>query len=123
MHPVGVRARATAALLVGERPAAVARDLGVPAGTVRSWKRRIKTGGVATLKKGDAGPLILAYLEASLGSLIAQARRLSDPEALRETPAGELAALFGALFDRTMRALELAPVAVGPGGRDPPPRE
>lgn len=33
-----LRARGLAALLVGDRPAAVARAADVPEGTVRSWK-------------------------------------------------------------------------------------
>ena len=108
-HSPDVRARATAALLVGERPAAVARNLGVPEGTVRSWKHRIKIGKSATLKKGEFGGLLFEHLKAMLRSLIAQARHLADTDLLRKIPAGELAVLFGTLFDRTMRVLEMAP--------------
>ena len=50
-----LRARGIAALLCGERPAVVARELGVPEGTVRSWKHRAKRRGIATLKKGTSG--------------------------------------------------------------------
>jgi hypothetical protein len=38
-----LRVQGVAALLCGERPAVVARELGVPEGTVRSWKHRAKT--------------------------------------------------------------------------------
>lgn len=107
-HAPEIRARGMVALLVGERPAVVARDLGVPEGTVRSWKHRLKNGTVATLKKGAFGGFLLEHLEASLRSLIAQSERLSDPEVLRQMSASELAILFGTLFDRTMRMLELS---------------
>jgi hypothetical protein len=102
-----------AALLAGERPAVVSRDLGVPGGTVRSWKHRLKNGTVATLKKGDFGKLLLEHLEASLRSLITQAERLADPGVLEGMRAGELAIFFGAHFDRTLRILELAPSIFG----------
>ena len=48
-------ARGIAALLYGERSAVVARGLGVPEGTVRSWKHRTKRRRIATLKKGTSG--------------------------------------------------------------------
>jgi hypothetical protein len=116
-HSASVRAKATAALLVGERPAAVARDLGIPEGTVRSWKHRLKKGRSATLKKGDFGPLLMEHLLATLRSLIEQSRRLQDPKVLREIPTRELAVLFGTLFDRTMRMLEMVPAVARLGGR------
>ena len=108
-----------AALLVGERPAAVARDLGVPEGTVRSWKHRLKKGRVATLKKGAFGGLLLEHLEGLLRSLISQSEHLREPGVLRAMRAKERAILFGVLFDRTMRMLELAPALLrdrGGGG-------
>lgn len=115
-HASGVRAQATAALLVGERPAVVARDLGIPEGTVRSWKHRIKTGKSATLKKGYVGGLLMEHLRAMLRSLTEQSRMMRDAGFLKEIPAGELAVFFGMLFDRTMRMLELAPAfGIGDG--------
>ena len=102
-----VRARGLAALLAGERPAAVARALGVPEGTVRSWKHRLKHGQIATLKKGAFGDLWGEHLEAALLSLIEQSKHLADPRVVREMRAGDLAGVFGQLFDRTLRAWEL----------------
>ena len=116
-HAPDVRARATAALLVGGRPAAVARDLGVPEGTVRSWKHRIKNGQSATLKKGEFGGLLMEHLRAMMVSLIEQSRMLQDPKVLREIPAGQAAVLFGTLFDRTMRMLEMLPAVDRLGDR------
>ena len=110
-----LRARGIAPLLCGERPAAVARDLGVPEGTVRSWKHRTKGRGIATLKKGDSGALLTAHLEALIRSLMAQSRELSVRWS--ELGAGDLALTFGLLFDRTLRMLELMKGARGRGVR------
>jgi transposase len=110
-----LRARGTAALLCGERPVVVARDLGVPEGTVRSWKHRAKNRGIATLKKGDFGVLLTKHLEALIHSLLAQSRELSGRWS--EVGAGDLAITFGVLFDRTMRMLELQEIARGEGVR------
>ena len=101
------RARGLAALLAGERPASVARALGVPEGTVRSWKYRLKRERIATLKKGPFGDLLGEHLEAALRSLIEQSKHLADPRVVREMRAGDLAVVFGQLFDRTLRAWEL----------------
>jgi hypothetical protein len=110
-----LRARGLAALLCGERPAAVARDLGVPEGTVRSWKHRAKGRGFATQKKGDCGALLSEHLEALIRSLLAQSRELSGRWA--EMSARELALAFGLLFDRMLRMLELHEGVTGGEGR------
>ena len=68
-----------------------------------------KKGGGAT----PFGALLLVHLETTLRSLIAQAEHLSEPAVLRAMGAGDLAVLFGTMFDRTMRALELAPAFFG----------
>ena len=103
------KAAAMAALLAGGRVREVARDFGVPEGTVKSWRHRLKNGRVATLKKGEFGGLLSEHLEATLRSLTEQSGHLSDPDVLRGMRAGEAAVFFGTLFDRTMRMLELAP--------------
>jgi len=97
----------------------VARAHGVPEGTVKSWRHRLKNGRVATLRKGAKGAfgaLLMEHLEATLLSLIAQSRHLSDPDVLRGMRAGEAGVFFGTLFDRTMRMLELAPALLGDRG-------
>ncbi len=115
------KAAAMAALLAGGRVRQVARDFGVPEGTVKSWRHRLKNGRVATLKKGakgEFGGLLLEHLDALLRSLTEQSGHLSDPDVLRGMRAGEAAVFFGTLFDRTMRMLEFAPALLrgeGPG--------
>ncbi len=125
-YPKETKARALAALLTGERSAVIARDLGVPEATVRSWRYRLKNGQTATLKKGNFGDLLFDYLETELRSLIAQSRHLADPELLEKTRAGELAIVAGTLFDRTWRMLEfrrIPALEIGePGRHDTPKR-
>lgn len=108
------KASALAALLTGERPAVVARAFGVPEGTVRSWKHRLKTGGVATLKKGELDEMLFEYLEATLRSLVAEASHLVEGDRFREMRADELGIFFGVLFDRTFRMLEMWESVWGP---------
>jgi hypothetical protein len=110
-----LRASGLAALLCGERPAVVARDLGVPEGTVRSWKHRAKGRRFATLKKGDFGALLAEHLGALIRSLLAQSRELSAR--WPEMGAGDLALAFGLHFDRTLRMLELHESVTGGEGR------
>ena len=110
-----LRARGIAALLCGERPAVVARNLGVPEGTVRSWKHRAKSHGNATLKKGDFGALLTTHLEALIRPLLAQSHELSGRWS--EMGAGDLAITFGVLFDRTLRMLEIREGIWGRGVR------
>lgn len=114
-HAAVLRAQGVAALLCGERPAVVARDLGVPEGTVRSWKHRTKSRVIATLKKGDFGALLTQHLETLIRSLLAQSCELSGRRF--EMGARELALAFGLLFDRTIRMLELHKDTWGRGVR------
>lgn len=112
-YPPEAKARAIAALLLGGRPRVVAREHGIPESTVTTWRHRLKTGKLRHEKKGggrsDFGDLLMECLEASLRSLIAQSQRMRDPEWIRRQPAGEIAVLFGILFDSTFRILELLP--------------
>jgi transposase-like protein len=106
------KARAIASLLVGERPRVVARKFAIPESTVTTWRHRLKNGKLRHEKKdaeGSPGGLLLDYLEALLRTLAADSERLADPDALREIPPGQLAVIYGTLFDRTLRMLELAP--------------
>ncbi|MEJ7815476.1 MAG: helix-turn-helix domain-containing protein [Rubrobacter sp.] len=107
------KARALAGLLCGERVRVVSRQHGIPEGTVKSWRHRLKTGRMQPEKKGRAGGLLLEHTRALLRSLIVQGGHPSDPERIREVPAKELAIFWGTLFDRTMRMLELYPALSG----------
>jgi transposase len=100
-----LRARGIAALVCGARPAVVARDLGVPEGTVRSWKHRTKNRGIATLKKGNFGTLLTTHLETLIRSLMVDSDELSGR--CSELGAHDMAITFGVLLDRTFRMMEL----------------
>lgn len=113
------KAAALAALLVGGRVCVVAREHDIPLNTVKTWRRRLRTGQLKPEKKGTGrgaavplGPLLSKYLEASVRSLIAQSREFSNHERVREMNAGEVAIFHGTLFDQTMRTLELLPPLV-----------
>jgi hypothetical protein len=86
----------------------------MPEATVRTWKRRLKTAKGETLKKGDFGALLSEHLRVLIRPLIVQSRELS--ERWPGMGAGDLAFVFGLLFDRTMRMLELQEAARGEGG-------
>ena len=112
-YPPEAKARAVAALLLGGRPRVVAREHGIPESTVTTWRHRLKTGKLRHEKKGggrsDFGELLMEHLEASLRSLIAQSEQAADPEWIARQRAGDLAVLFGILFDGTLRTFELLP--------------
>jgi hypothetical protein len=110
-----LQARGIAAPICGERPAVVARGLGIPEGTVRSWKHRTKNRGIATLKKGNFGDLLTEHLEALIRSLLVQSGELSGRWS--ELGAGDAALAFGLLFDRTMRMAEFREDVWGRGVR------
>jgi transposase-like protein len=83
------KARALAGLLCGERVRVLSRRHGIPEGTVKSWRHRLKTGRMQPEKKGRAGNLLLEHTRALLRSLIVQGGHLSGPARIQEIPAKE----------------------------------
>lgn len=112
----GTRGTALAALLAGNTPRRVAEEHGIPLNTVKSWRRRLKRGEIAMLhpKKGNDG-LMHEYIESVLRSLIAQSSTLQDREWIQRQGAGAVALLYGIVFDRTIRSLELLSSVTGDG--------
>lgn len=104
-----VKAQALAALLAGGRPCVVAREHGIPESTVRTWRRRLRTGRLGRGKNSVVGRHLLGYLEESLRALTVQCQLLADPDRLHELRAGEVAILHGKMFDRSIRILEMMP--------------
>ncbi len=109
------KAAALAALLVGGRVCVVAREHGIPENTIKTWRRRLRTGQLKPEKKGTGNgagvslePLLYEYLETLISSLVSQSREFVDSGRFREMRADKVAILYGTLFDQTMRALELA---------------
>ncbi len=111
------KAAVMAALLTGQSISEVAREYRIPAGTVKSWRAKLKDDDqpVATQKKEAVGALLVEYVRESLITLTEQAVAFRDPEWVKEQPAGDLAVLHGVLSDKTVRILE----AMGSGGGDP----
>lgn len=105
-----IKAQALAALLAGQAPAQVAASLGIPIGTLKSWKSRQKNGDavavVATEKREQIGALLLDYLVMTLETLKVQQQVFADEEWLRKQSASEVAVLHGVSVDKVVRLLE-----------------
>lgn len=116
-YPPKLKARALVALLLGNTPGYVAEDLGIPKETVRTWRRRLRSGEMELhlepQKKGAPGDQFIAYLEQALRTLTVQSVHLADPDRLRTLNAEEAGILHGIMADKTIRILELIP-ATGP---------
>lgn len=110
----GIKGAVLAALLAGNTPRRVAEEHGIPLNTVKSWRRRLKRGQIAMLhpKKGNDG-LMHEYIESVLRSLIAQSSVIQDREWIHRQSAGTIALLYGIVFDRTTRSLELLSSVTG----------
>lgn len=119
----GSKGAALAALLAGDTPRRVAQEHSIPFNTVKSWRRRLKRGEIATLhpkkRDGRCDGLMQEYVESVLRSLIVQATVMRDRAWIHRQSAAALAFLYGVVFDRTLRSLELLSSAVGgePRGR------
>ncbi len=103
------KAAVLAALLEGQSVNAVAKDYGIPSGTVKSWKSRDlgeKVAKVATEKQVEIGDLLVKYMEESLKTLIAQLQIFRDPQWLKIQSASDAAVLHGVQTDKLMRMLE-----------------
>lgn len=110
-HSDETKAAVMAALLTGQSISAVAREYGLPKGTVAGWKNQAlrESQAVATpteQRRERIGALIVDYLEQALETLSAQARTFADESWLRKQDASELAVLHGVLADKTIRILE-----------------
>lgn len=110
-----IRAQALAALLAGQSFSEVARSMGVPIGTLKSWKQRsadVLNGpdgtdaSSASTKKERIGALLLDYLVSTLETLKAQQVVFADATWLKQQSASEVAILHGVLADKTIRLLE-----------------
>ena len=109
-HPPEKKAAAMAALLTGQSVGQVAKAYEIPEGTVKGWKRKAREESgeqpVASPKKEEIGDLLVAYLDANLRSLRAQAEVFADKEWLTKQSADELAVLHGVQTDKAIRLLE-----------------
>lgn len=110
-----IKAQALAALLAGQSFSEVARSMGVPIGTLKSWKQRhadvlgsavLVDAPDASTKRERIGALLLDYAVTTLETLKAQQKVFANEEWLLKQSASELAVLHGVSVDKAVRLLE-----------------
>lgn len=99
-----VKAQVMAALLTGQSVNAVAREFGIPKGTVSNWKRRKPS--LDDTQKKDVGELLIQYLRSNLEAQQVQTEFFKDKNWLRKQSASELGVLHGILNDKSNRLIE-----------------
>ena len=101
------KAAVMAALLAGQSVSQVAKEYGIPKGTVSGWGRKSQeVASVTTQKKERIGELLVSYLSTSLETLEAQARMFKNEDWLRKQNAADVAVLHGVVTDKAIRLLE-----------------
>jgi len=104
------KAAVFAALLTGQSIRYVAKEFGIPVGTIKAWKSYRANGQnvtmVTTQKKEAIGDLIIIYLNELFITLHAQMKVFADEEWLKQQSAGEVAILHGVIADKGIRLLE-----------------
>ena len=111
-----VKAQVMAALLAGQSASSIAKEFGIPRGTVISWQeRKVQPilGGVATdasdasqKRQGEINVLILDLVIAQLKSQIAMAEHAGDKKWLTLQDASAVAMLLGVSNDKIFRLLQ-----------------
>lgn len=111
-----VKAQVMAALLAGQSASSVAKEFGIPRGTVISWQaRKVEPilEGVATdasdasqKKQQQVNDLVLDLLIAQLKSQIAMAEHAGDKKWLTIQDASAVAMLMGVGNDKVFRLLQ-----------------
>lgn len=102
-----IKTKAIADLLTGDQPAIVAERYGIPAGTVRQWKKRLVTPAVTqsvtapvtarpAIERAqlDIATLVLDNLRAKLIATQKIAEHVTTPTWLEKQNAADVAALF-----------------------------
>lgn len=108
-----VKAQVMAALLSGQSPSSVAKEFGIPRGTVAAWQTRkvdaIVEGvatGAAQKKQDEINELVLDLLVAQLKSQISMADHAGNKEWLFGQDASAVAMLMGVGNDKLIRLLQ-----------------
>lgn len=108
-HSQERKTQAIAMLMAGESVSDVARNLGLPDSTVRTWSRSL--GDDFTMLRDKKGDKVVNLLEETLVKTIEsnldQLATFSDREWLYKQSAGDMAILHGTLFDKACRILNL----------------
>ncbi len=104
-HPEHLKAAAMAALLAGESAHKVARRFGLSRTTVRRWRDRAWSATQNGPQKRKIGEQLLGYIGESLETQQAQLGVMADRDWLSRQSAGELAMLYGVVFDQAARLI------------------
>jgi transposase-like protein len=106
-----MKAQALAALLSGQSFGQVASMLGVPIGTLKSWKQRSAItpnmdAPDASERRARIGALLLEYLQTTLETLGRQQLMVRDETWLHKQSAAEIAVLHRESLNGAIRLLE-----------------
>lgn len=111
-----VKAQVMAALMGGQSASSVAKEFGIPRGTVAAWWTRKTQPVVASAataatdaaqkKQERITELVLDLLIAQLESQIAMAQHAGDKQWLSDQDASAIAMLYGVGNDKVFRLLE-----------------
>ena len=106
-HSAEVKAAVMSALLTGQSVAEVAAAYEIPAATIKTWRRKLRSENILDepQKKDELGGLLIDYLRENLTTLAAQSRHARDADWLKKQSASELAVLHGVIADKTVRLL------------------
>jgi hypothetical protein len=105
-HSAEFKGRVLAAVVAGTSVLQIAKEFNIAPSTVRTWRAAAGiTPVVDAEKKRDLGVQIGDYLSTGLEALTAQLRVFSDPDWIKNQPAGDLAILHGVISDKLVRVL------------------
>lgn len=108
------KAAAISRLLNGDSAYMLSDELGIPVGTLKSWKSQAVNGGlVTTEKQNQIGSLLIDLLHQELKTLSAIAEAVTDRDWIREQRAQELAVLYGVMQDKMVKKVEVLKRAAG----------
>lgn len=106
-HSLEVRTKALAMIAAGNTPRYVARQLGLPAGTVKSWRDRQKGAQLAAATAAETraaiSKMMWEFLQKAYATLDAQMTVMLDPEYVRKQEIGRVAVAYGILADKAER--------------------
>lgn len=111
-----VKAQVMAALLAGQSASSVAKEFGIPRGTVISWQTRnvrpilesvaTDASDASQKKQQEVNELVLDLLIAQLKSQISMAEHAGDKKWLTQQDASAVAMLMGVGNDKVFRLLQ-----------------
>lgn len=108
-----VKAQVMAALMAGQSASSIAKEFGIPRGTVAAWQNRKVDPVVASVatdaaqkRQQEINDLILDLVVAQLKSQIAMANHFGDKNWLDKQDAAAIAMTYGVENDKVFRLLQ-----------------